>query len=100
MALCYSYVALDNEREEMLDKLNSKRRANQMVNSAVVHSAKRNPSSALIVTVSLKQYLTARNNARIHEEAIEPQNCELCQFKTIYPPNLKRHYQRSHNKVT
>ena len=40
MALCYSYIALDDEREEMLDKLNRKRRANRMVDRAVVHKRK------------------------------------------------------------
>ena len=49
--------------------------------------------------VSRAQYVTARHAARIHQHSIKPLKCDLCEFKTIYKSNLKRHHERMHNKL-
>ena len=49
--------------------------------------------------VSRAIYITARNVAGNHQDCIKPLKCYLCEFKTIYKSNLKRHHERMHNKL-
>ena len=49
--------------------------------------------------MSRAQYITARHVARIHQHIVKPLKCDMCEFKTIYKSNLKRHHELMHNKL-
>ena len=54
---------------------------------------------ALCEYVSRAQYITARHVAKIHQHSIKPLKCDLCEIKTIYKSDLKKHHERMHNKL-
>ena len=95
-----SYVALDDERDGMLNRLMSRKRGADQIDHAVRMRTPKSFECYYCHQMSSKRYLIPPQGARILEAAIKPKNCELCQFRTIYPCNLKRHYARAHHLVT
>ena len=90
------FLALEDEREEMLVKLNSKRGAAShnidLVCAVVVNKRQaKNFKCSYCDYVSRAQYRNALHIARIHEVCIEPQNCELLRVQNDIFVKSKAH---------
>ena len=79
-----------------IDDRNLKRRMPSCENIVVRERKEKRLECAHCDYVSRAQYITARHVARIHQNNIKPMQCDMCEFKTIYKSNLKRHHNRVH----
>ena len=97
--VCHGILTLrkiDNERNALIQKYR-KRQAPSSEKVVVVSERKEKRYRCVhCVYVSRAQYVTARHVARIHQHTIEPIQCDLCEFKTIYKSNMIRHLERMH----
>ena len=89
-------IGIDNEMSALIQKYR-KRPAPRSENVVVSERKDKRYECAHCDYASRAHYKTARHVARIHQHSIEPVKCHLCEFKTIYQSNLKRHHERMHN---
>ena len=88
---CHGYLTV-----RKIDDRKLKRRMPRCQNVVVRERKEKRFEFAHCDYVSHAQYITARHIARIHQKSIKPMQCDLCEFKTIYKSNLKRHHNRVH----